>query len=309
MRYITLNTDAQMPVIGLGTWQAAPGEVYQAIRWAIKLGYQMIDCAAIYGNEKEAGQAIHDAIAEGDTTRERLFIVSKLWNDSHNPENVLPAIKQTLTDLQLDYLDLYLVHWPIAQKKGTTVPEKDEDMISLKDLPLELTWAEMEKMHQQGLAKAIGVSNFSSKKLQSLIEKAEIVPAVNQIESHPFLVQKDLLDYCQKQMIAVMAYSPLGSQHKDSSEKRPIADEKIIEIAKKLNASPAQILLAWQMARGVAVIPKSVHLERLKENFASLAIELDEDDMNAISALNKDFRYISGKSFAYGDYSVESIWD
>ena len=176
MKYIKLNTDAEMPIIGLGTWRSEPGEVYQSIRWAIKLGYKHIDCASVYENQKEIGQAIHDAIKEGDIKREELFVVSKLWNDSHAPENVRPAVEQTLEDLQLDYLDLYLVHWPVAQKKGTILPVKDEDWIPLKELPLELTWAEMEKLYNDGVVKAIGVSNFSAQKIGNLIEKAEIVP-------------------------------------------------------------------------------------------------------------------------------------
>ncbi len=151
MKSVKLNTDYDMPMIGLGTWRSGPGEVYQTVRWAIKLGYRHIDCAPIYGNEKEIGQALHDAVAEGDIKREELFIASKLWNDMHAPEDVLPALKQTLADLQQDYLDLYMIHWPVAQKKGVPMPHRAEDMVSLKDMPLDLTWAEIEKAQQQGL--------------------------------------------------------------------------------------------------------------------------------------------------------------
>lgn len=294
MKTVTLNNEVKMPIIGLGTFLSSAGDAYKAVRWALKLGYRHIDCASIYGNQNEVGQALQDAMKEDNIKREDLFITSKLWNDSHKIEDVKPAFEQTLKELKLDYLDLYLIHWPVAQKKGTQMPTSDDDWLSLEEVPLWETYSEMEKLYEQGLCKAIGVSNFNKEHLSKLISKTQIMPAVNQVECHPLLNQKELIDYCSKNNIAVTAYSPLGAQYSHGSL---LTNPRIVEIAGKNNATPAQVLLAWQIARGIIVIPKSVHEDRIKENFASLAITLDNDDIKKIDEMNENHRFITGEAF------------
>ena len=313
MKYAKLNMEAKIPLIGLGTWKSSAGEVYSAVRWALKLGYTHFDCASIYGNQAEIGQAFHDAFNEDNLKREDLFITSKLWNDSHAPEDVLPALKQTLHDLQCDYLDLWLMHWPIAQRKNTDTPTSETDIIPLSELPLEVTWAEMEKAYNSGLVKAIGVSNFGVKNLQRLLDNGSIAPAVNQVECHPYLQQTELLDFCSKNLSTLTAYSSLGSSDRAGALKRQnepklLEDKTISEIATRLNATPAQVILAWLMQRGIVVIPKSVHENHLRENLASLNITLDESDMQKIGKLDRDYRYLDGKPFSFGGYTPENIF-
>ena len=294
MKTVTLNSGFEMPIIGLGTFLSSAGEVYKAVRWALKVGYRHIDCASIYGNQSEIGQALQDAMTEDNIKREELFITSKLWNDSHNIKDVKPAFEQTLSELKSDYLDLYLIHWPVAQKKGTQMPKNEEDWISLEDEPLWETYSEMEKLYENGVCKSIGVSNFNKDNLSKLISKTQIIPAVNQVECHPLLSQKDLIDYCGKNNISVTAYSPLGAQFSQGSL---LSNPRIVEISAKLNATPAQVLLAWQISRGIVVIPKSVHEDRIKENFGSLSVSLDRDDIAKIDEMDENHRFITGESF------------
>ena len=201
-----------MPLLGLGTWRAQPDEVYKAVVEAVRVGYRHIDCAAIYGNEKEVGRALGDLFAQGVVAREELFVTSKLWNGSHAPEEVEPALMRTLSDLGLDYVDLYLIHWPIAFRKGVSMPRSADDLVSLEEIPLEATWEIMEDMATKKLARHIGVSNFSIEALEKVQSNACRTPEMNQIEVHPYMQQNRLAEYCYRHGIPVTAYSPLGSR-------------------------------------------------------------------------------------------------
>ena len=186
--HIFKNKDS-MPALGLGTWKSAPGDVYKAVKIAIKTGYRHIDCAPVYGNEKEVGKAVSECIADGMVKRSDLWITSKLWNNQHAKTDVVPALKQTLSDLNITYLDLFLIHWPIALKKNIMFPQSGKDMISLKEIPLTETWKGMEEAVDAGLARHIGVSNFGINNLTKILNSARIRPEVNQVECHPYLQQ------------------------------------------------------------------------------------------------------------------------
>lgn len=305
-----------MPILGLGTWKSAPGDVYNAVKEALKLGYRHIDCAAVYGNESEVGKAISESISEGVVTREELWVTSKLWNNMHGKSNVVPAIKQTLSDLQLDYLDLYLIHWPVPFKREVPAASKPEDFVSLEDQPIADTWLGMEEAFALGLSKNIGVSNFSIKKLKDLIGNCKIKPCLNQVELHPYFQQDDLVDYCQSADVHVMAYSPLGSSDrpqglKTADEPVLLEDIKLTELAKEKGVSIAQLILAWAMQRSISVIPKSVNPARLKQNLDSADLSLTEHEMAQVKAVNKNRRYVNGSFFAIegSPVTLENLWD
>jgi alcohol dehydrogenase (NADP+) len=316
MKTIKFSNGDEMPIIGLGTWKSKPGEVYQAVLWALEAGYRHIDCAAIYNNEKEVGNALEKAFKDNLVKREELFITSKLWNSNHRMDDVQPALKKTLDDLKLKYLDLYLIHWPISFKQGVGFAENREEFYTYSDVPLIQTWEAMEQCKEQGLTRHIGVSNFNTNKLSELIKSGRIVPEMNQIEMHPFLPQDKLVDFCRSNGILLTAYSPLGSGDRSTSIKKPdepslLENPTVNEIASIHKASPAQVLIAFSIYRGIAVIPKSTNKERINQNLESLSIQLTEDDFKKLSNIGISYRYIDGSFFtgSMSPYSLEDLWE
>lgn len=305
-----------MPLFGLGTWKSAPGEVYAAVREAINLGYRHIDCALIYGNEVEIGNAIRDAIDAGQVSRNQLWITSKLWCSSHGRDNVEAAIKTSLRDLGLFYLDLYLIHWPVPIKPGLLFPAGAEDFVSPSQIPIRSTWEGMEAAVDAGLTRHIGVSNFSINKLSDLLGYCRIRPAVNQVELHPLLQQTQLLEFCRNQGIHVTAYSPLGSLDRTafakSADTPVLLDHPVIRsIAAGRGCTAAQVLIAWHLQRGISTIPKSVSPARLRENLAATEIKLSQQDLDQLAGLDQNVRLVDGSFWVMegGPWTLSTLWD
>lgn len=316
MKTLVFKNNDTVPMVGLGTWKSEPGDVYQAVIDAVEAGYRHIDCAPIYGNEREIGLALDHLFSAGTVHRHELFITSKLWNNAHRADQVLPALKSTLNDLQLDYLDLYLIHWPVALKNGVVFPEKGEDIFAPDELPLSETWLGMEQAQKNGLARHIGVSNFSLEKLKKISDKANVKPELNQIELHPYLQQEKMLRWCHDNGILLTAYAPLGSRDrhpsmKGDNEPSLLENPVINQIAGNHGMTPAQVLINWAVARGTIVIPKSVHKGRIIENLKAIDFELTADEMLKIEQLDRHFRYVTGSFWCMkgAPYTSDSLWD
>jgi len=289
---VTLNDGSKMPILGLGTWLSETGKVTQAVKDAIDIGYRHIDGARCYQNENEVGAGIQAKIKEGVVKREDLYVVSKLWNTKHRPDMVVPAIRKTLADLGLEYLDLYLIHWPV----GYLEDDSGNDNLFPMDpngkfLPSVVdyvdTWKAMEECVSLGLTKSIGVSNFSAHQISRILEKATIKPAVNQVELHGYLNQKKLEAFCKEKGVQMVAYSPLGSPAIpwETASGVLLEEPKLKAIAKAHNKSPAQVELRWIIQRGIVAIPKSVTKSRIQENFGVWDFTLSDAEMNDMFSL------------------------
>ncbi|EIM80886.1 Aldo/keto reductase [Stereum hirsutum FP-91666 SS1] len=286
---ITLSNEKKIPQIGLGTWLSEPKEVEYAVEWAVKAGYRHLDCAMVYENQDEVGAALKKVIPS-IVKREDLFITSKLWNTSHRPENAEPELDDTLKQLGVDYLDLYLIHWPCAfpgpYTNGLFPPHPTIPNQIALDMEVSLvdTWKKMIELQKTGKVKTIGVSNFTIEYIKAITKATGVKPVVNQVEAHPLLPQDDLVAFCKEEGIHLTAYSPLGN---NLAGKTKLVDYPAVkEVADKLGATTAQVLVAWGAYRGYSVIPKSVKEERIKSNFKQIV--LSPEDYEKISAIGKD---------------------
>ncbi len=264
---ITLNNQTQIPLVGFGTYKIKdPAEAYESVKSALELGYRHIDTAAFYDNEQEVGRAIRDFIATGVATREELFVTSKVWKTEAGYEKTKAAFERTMKAIGLDYLDLYLVHWPASPTQSD-----DWEAINLD------TWRAMCEIYQSGRVKAIGVSNFLTHHLKALMNTA-VIPAVDQIEINPGFLQKDTVDFCQANGICVEAWSPLG---RGRSLEHPL----LIALAAKYQRTVAQIILRWELQHDIVPLPKSTHKERMIENASLFDFSLSSEDMAKIDAI------------------------
>ncbi|MFX0010664.1 MAG: aldo/keto reductase [Candidatus Hermodarchaeota archaeon] len=259
---VKLNNGVSMPILGLGTWNLRGKEASRAILWALEIGYRHIDTASMYGNEKTIGEALK----ESKIPRDEIFITTKVWTSDQGYENTLVAFDKSRELLNLDYIDLYLIHWPVTGLRSTT-------------------WKALEKLYDLGHVRAIGVSNFIIRHLEELKENLEVIPAVNQVEFSPFLYQKELMEYCKSKSIFLESYCPL-------TRTRKFNNPTLAAIGQKHSKTPAQVLIRWGLQHDIITIPKSGDKKHLTENADVFDFSLDESDMKKLDNLNEDYRLV-----------------
>jgi len=313
---VTLVNGADMPLFGFGTWLSQPNVVGESVRKALEVGYRHIDCAHVYGNEPEIGEVFSEVFSAGKIKREDVFVTSKLWVSDFG--NVREAAELTLKNLQLDYLDLYLIHLPfeVDPKEYAFPPEpKGKGVIGYKEERIEEIWKELEKLVKEGKLKAIGVSNFTTQKLKNLLKcPLDVKIACNQVELHPYLPQHGLVEFCEKNGIELVAYSPLANPgrpalFKKENDPNMFEDPVVKSIAEKHKVTVAQVLLAFGISRKHGVLAKSVNESRIKENLDCLKVKLDTDDMVALTAIKTRFRSCTQVWALKPHEEEEDLWD
>lgn len=319
MKKFKLRSGLELDSLGLGLWKIDTAQTAGVVHSAIECGYRHFDSACDYGNEIQSGEGFSKALADGIVAREDLWVTSKLWNSYHRGEHVRGALLKSLADLQLDYLDLYLMHFPIASQYVPieeryppgwfSDPDAEHPVITPERVPIIETWQAMEELVQEGLVRDIGVCNFGCSLLRDLMNQANRMPSVLQIELHPYLTQDKLVRFCHESDIVVTAFSPLGAQSYFSLNMAE-ADEAVMEqplikaIASAHDRTPAQVLLRWGVQRGTSVVPKTANVDRLKENIALFDFELSDDEMASIGSLDRHRRFNDPGDFAEAAFNT-----
>ena len=315
-----LYTGDEIPVIGLGTFgsdHVSADQVAQAVRQAILLGYRHIDCASVYGNEHKIGPVLSE-LMEGGLDRKELWVTSKIWNNMHGQGQVLESCKKSLSDLKLEYLDMYLVHWPFPNHHatGVDVGSRDPGAVPYIHENFMKTWRQMEELVGRGLVRNIGTSNMTIPKLELVLRDAKIKPSCNQMELHPHFQQQELFDFVVEKGIMPVGYSPIGSPARPERDRTPedtvdIEDPVIVEIAGRLNVHPAEVCIMWAVRRGQIPIPFSTKRKNILSNLkAAVSESLTEEDMEAIAGIDKNCRLIKGQVFLWPEAKGwEDLWD